>query len=140
MEFLFGLLLALEVHTNPLYAQAWELPRPIVQNVFFTSYNPEVGQTDSTPCIGAGLTNVCDLARQGIRPIALSQDLVGRTGSKIFKYGQIVHLQSDNPQCTGRFQIEDTMNKRYTHRGDLFQLTRATNTSCYVDIYPNLEI
>jgi len=108
----------------------WRFPR----QTFFTSYNPVKGQTDNSPCIGANGTNVCDMAKQGIRTIALSQDLVGRAKWKKYHYGDKVYLLSDNPQCNGEFQIEDTMNKRYTNRGDLFQLTRATNTSCWVTI------
>jgi len=69
------------------------------------------------------------------RTIALSQDLVGRTKMKLFTYGEMVYLKSDNPQCEGWWKVEDTMNKRYYNRGDLFQPTRATNTSCTADIY-----
>lgn len=107
----------------------WKFPR----KTFFTSYNPEIGQTDSSPCIGANGTSVCELARHGIRTIALSQDLVGHYGKK-FIYGSKVRLYSDNPQCNGIFQIEDTMNKRYTNRGDIFCLNRTCNTSCYATL------
>lgn len=108
----------------------WTLPDPI----FFTSYNPEVGQTDNSPCIGANGTNLCQMALRGIRTIALSQDLVGRLGNKEYTYGDRVMLYSDNPQCNGIFQIEDTMNKRYTLRGDIFCLDRSCNTSCEATI------
>lgn len=108
----------------------WTFP----QKTFFTSYNPEVGQTDASPCIGANGTNVCDMATQGIRTIALSQDLVGRGDYKQFKYGDKVRLYSENPQCNGVFQVEDTLNSRYTNRGDIFCLDRSCNTSCWVTI------
>lgn len=104
-------------------------------NIFFTSYNPEVGQTDNSPCIGAGMTDICKLNKQGIRTIALSQDIVGRLSTKPFHYGDKVYILSDNPQCNGEWQVEDTMNKRYKLRGDLFQPTRATNTSCWGYVY-----
>ena len=108
----------------------WRLP----EKTFFTSYNPEKGQTDASPCIGASGRDQCVLAKQGIRIIALSQDMVGRAEWKKYHYGETVRLYSDNPQCEGEFLVLDTMNKRYTNRGDLFQLTRATNTSCWVTV------
>ena len=73
--------------------------------------------------------------KDGIRTIALSQELVGRHGDKKFTYGDRVYLESEEPQCVGVWQVEDTMNKRFRKRGDLFQPTRATNTSCTASIY-----
>ena len=81
---------------------------PKITKVFFTSYNPVVWQTDGNPCVGAHGTNVCDLNKRGIRTIALSQELIA-----VIKYGQQVYLYSDNPQCEGIWQLEDTMNKRF---------------------------
>ena len=81
------------------------------------------------------MTDICQMNRDGIRTIALSQELVGRTQMKLFTYGDLVMLESDNPQCSGIWQVEDTMNARYIKRGDLFQPTRATNTSCTANIY-----
>jgi len=102
--------------------------------VFFTSYNPERGQTDASPCTGASGQNQCELAKKGIRTIALDQGLVGRAKWKQFNYGDRVFLKSElnDERCNGEFVVLDTMNKRYTgkKRGDLFQLTRATNVSC----------
>jgi hypothetical protein len=60
--------------------------------------------------------------------------MVGRAKWKKYHYGEKVMLYSDNPQCNGVFQIEDTMNKRYKNRGDLFQPTRATNTNCWATV------
>lgn len=118
-----------------LKAQIYSLDNKwTIRKTFFTSYNPEVRQTDSSPCIGANGTNVCEMAKRGIRTIALSQDMVGRAEWKEYHYGDRVELNSDNPQCNGIFQIEDTMNKRYKNRGDIFCPTRACNTSCYATI------
>lgn len=128
----FGDKLKIAILSDQAFNDEWIIPD--APKLFFTSYNPEVGQTDASPCIGANGTNICELAKQGVKTIALSQDLVGRAPYKRFKYGEQVTLISDNPQCNGVFQIEDTMNKRYNMRGDLFQLTRATNTSCHAYI------
>ena len=118
----FGTLLTEELSE----AGKWSFP----QKIFFTSYNPVTWQTDASPCIGANGTNVCEMYASGIRPIALSQDMMRVE----YKYGERVRLYSDNPQCAGIFQIEDTLHERFTYRGDLFQPTRATNTSCFATI------
>lgn len=104
--------------------------------VFFTSYNAEKGQTDASPCTGASGQDQCQLAREGHRIIALSQDLVGRTGTKAFTYGDKVSLkgETDDPRCNGEFTVLDTMNKRYKMRGDLFMMNRKDNTSCTATI------
>lgn len=120
--------------TSPLSRGA----RPNASNVFFTSYNPEVGQTDASPCTGASGQDQCALSYTGVRMIALSQDLVGRLGNKQFTYGDTAWLEQidgDDPRCNGEFIVLDTMNKRYTNRGDLFMMTRATNTSCTANVF-----
>ena len=108
----------------------WKIP----PKTFFTSYNPEVGQTDNSPCIGASGVDQCKLAKTGVRMIALSQDMVGRAEWKEYHYGETVRLYSDNEQCNGEFLVVDTMNKRYTNRGDIFCMDRSCNTSCWATI------
>lgn len=103
---------------------------PKAFEIFVTSYNPEVAQTDGSPCGGAG-GNVCDATNAGHRVLALSQDLV----TEHFKYGDTVYLRSKNPACNGEFLLLDTMNKRWTKRGDLFFLSRKDNTSCDATVY-----
>jgi hypothetical protein len=99
--------------------------------VFFTSYNPTVGQCDDSPCIGAAGVDLCQLARDGGRSIALSQELVGRLPSKPFHYGDKVKLTSNGDwRCNGEFVVLDTMNARFRKRGDLFFMDRHDNTSC----------
>lgn len=97
--------------------------------IFFTSYNPQVAQTDSTPCIGASGKNICT-ANQ--RSIALSRDLVSHRGNTPFHYGDLVYMvsQDGDSRCNGYFRVEDTMNKRFRGRGDLFFMQRKDNTSC----------
>lgn len=94
--------------------------------IVITAYNPEVGQTDGSPCIGAGLKDLCHLAKTE-RIAALSQDLVGRAAWKQFTYGDYVYLKGYLPACTGVFRVEDTMNKRFTNRGDIFLMDRSQN-------------
>ena len=64
--------------------------------------------------------------------MALSQELVGRTGSKPFTYGDRVKLRGEinDPRCNGEFIVMDTMNKRFKNRGDIFMMNRKDNISC----------
>ena len=104
--------------------------------MLFTTYNPEPGQTDSTPCIGASGDDQCELAtNHGARIIALSQDMVSHFGDKRFKYRDRVRLEqhpeeSPNDLCNGEYEVLDTMNARFTNRGDIFVMDRSMNTSC----------
>ena len=102
-------------------------------NIFFTSYNPEAGQTDSTPCIAGGTgANVCEIYANGERPIALSQELISWSILKgeIKPYTKVL-LESDIEQCNGEFVVVDAMNIRYRERGDIFFPNRSLNTSCH---------
>jgi hypothetical protein len=105
----------------------------IGHRIFLTSYNPQKSQTDNSPCIGASGINQCN---SGERMIALSQDLVGRSKSKPYHYGEYVWLtgETSDQRCNGKFLVVDTMNKRYKLRGDLFFMNRKQNTSCFVKI------
>jgi len=71
--------------------------------------------------------------------IALSQDLVSRGDYKKFKYGEMVMLQSTNypedHRCNGYFEVVNTMNKRFRHRGDIFFMNRKDNISCNAHVY-----
>lgn len=111
-----------------------------------TSYNAEVGQTDSTPCIAGGTgINICDRAKSGDRVIALSQDLLAwstkpKNPKKAFKKDEKIFLKQTNGndhRCNGWFYVVDAMNYRYTNRADLFFLSRKDNTSCEAEIYYN---
>ena len=132
-----------ETPPDPLPVMGTEDTTPLFMKeshtVFFTSYNPEVGQTDASPCIGASGKNQCELAREGVRMLALSRDLVGHVGRVFyepFTYGDKIWLEgeTDDPRCNGEFEVVDTMNKRYTMRGDLFFMDRSDNTSCTATI------
>lgn len=95
-------------------------------SITVTPYNPEVGQTDSSPCIGASGKDLCHLAKTE-RVAALSQDLVGRASWKQFRYGDYVYIKGRVSGCTGVFRVEDTMNARFTNYGDIFLLNRSDN-------------
>lgn len=111
----------------------------------FTTYNPEVGQTDDAPCSGrAG--DVCQLYKEGKNPIALSRDLIQAetefdanngycTENCPFQYGDQV-LVTPKDHWQGKFvaTLVDTMNKRYENRGDLFKDVRSKNTSFYANV------
>jgi 3D (Asp-Asp-Asp) domain-containing protein len=117
-----------------------ELDSKKIYPVFVTSYNPVQGQTDSSPCIGASGKNQCELAKTGIRMIALSQDLVGRVSWKPFTYGDTIVMKSDisDDRCNGEFLVVDTMNARFKNRADLFFMDRKDNISCQSWIWKKL--
>lgn len=100
-----------------------------------TSYNPSKAQTDSSPCVGASGVDLCEEIKKGVRIIALSQDLVGRSGKK-YKYGDKITIKSDldDTRCNGEFTVLDTMNARYTNRADLFFMDKKDNVSCNITI------
>ena len=83
--------------------------------VIVTGYSSTPGQTDSTPFITAWNTTVQD----GV--IALSRDLLKRyTLGAPFAFGDIVEIEG-----LGVFTVEDTMNRRWTNRADIWFPTRA---------------
>lgn len=88
--------------------------------VFVTHYHAVEAQTDASPCIGAGLTNVCELSKTE-NILALSQDLVGRADWKKFTYGEYVVMEHDYEQCNGVFRVEDTMRADLRKRADILQ-------------------
>lgn len=97
-----------------------------------TTYQPLEAQTDNSPCIGAGGENLCELHKRGTRLLALSQDIVAWTGGFI-PYGSVVRLKSNDKRCHGLFYVADTMNRRFTKRGDRFTLKE--NYSCNAILY-----
>ena len=124
-------------------------PKPTGDHIFtVTSYNAEEGQTDNTPCIAGGTGyDICDMARDGKRPLALSQEWIDWSVSvesrhDAFSKGDIVRMESiegtaghGDPRCNGEFIVSDAMNPRYTNRADIFFLDRADNISCTAKIY-----
>ncbi|CAN5218888.1 hypothetical protein BH09BAC3_BH09BAC3_26470 [soil metagenome] len=85
-----------------------------------TVYNPTPGQCDMTPLITASNAKIdtIKLKLQQLRWIALSRNLLKRFKGN-FNYGDTVRLFVGDPQIDGLWIIQDTLNKRYTDRGDL---------------------
>ena len=82
--------------------------------VIVTGYSSTADQTDSTPFLTATMTSV----RPGV--IALSRDLIQRYNPEApFRYGDRVIVEG-----IGVFVVEDTMNKRYERRADIWFPTR----------------
>ena len=102
-----------------------EYTKQVLLGVQVTSYNNEVMQTDSTPNITATNRPV----REGI--IAASPDLLNKG---IMKYGDLVFIDCFNQW----FVVEDTMNKRFTRRLDVFlfdkQESLKINRTCNIEI------
>lgn len=80
-----------------------------------TAYSSTVDQCDDTPFQTASMTTV----RPGI--IALSRDLIRRYNPEApFSYGDEVFVEG-----YGKFTVEDTMNKRYSRRADIWFPSRS---------------
>jgi len=79
------------------------------EKVYATAYTSTTSQTDNTPCISASGKNICRLYKRGIRTIAVSRDLRRR-----YPYGSVVIIEGK------RYRVEDTMNRRYKHRIDIY--------------------
>jgi len=96
-----------------------------------TTYNPEVGQNDADPWTGAAGKRMAE----GM--MALSRDLLAPTKAHPEWRGQIPYgtrVQFSAPgqdaRCNQSYVVQDTMNKRYTKRGDVFRVRRKDNFSC----------
>lgn len=88
-----------------------------------TVYNPESGQTDSTPLITADNSKIDlgKLKRGELRWLALSRDFL--RGGKL-NYGDTIEIISEDKDISGKWILRDTMNKRYKKRGDLLFANR----------------
>lgn len=86
------------------YHQVWfdALSRPVQ----ITAYNPMVSQTDDTPRITASGRQV------SLQSLAVSRDLLASNGGPL-DYGDTVYVVVP-------FVVDDTMNKRYSNRIDIF--------------------
>lgn len=88
----------------------------IAVDAIATGYSSTVDQTDSTPFITAANTRV----RQGV--LALSRDLLKRyTPDAPFDFGDVVYVSG-----IGKFIVEDSMNRRWHRRADIWFTDRPT--------------
>lgn len=83
-----------------------------------TVYNPEEGQCDADPLTTADGSKIdlAELEAGNIRWIAVSRDLL-KEGN--LHYGDVVEIVSNDSTINGRYEIRDTMNKRYREKIDI---------------------
>ena len=108
-----------------------------------TTYNPEVGQTDSSPCKSSLGIDICEQRRMGVNVIALSQDLLEGKGKFYCKencfarYGDTVRVTAtdcDNSKpytYSKDYVILDTMHEDNFNSVDIFYLDTATDNKCH---------
>lgn len=104
--------------SNPVRTSAISTKIKQVQvkfEVLATKYNVVESQCDSDPLTTADMSHIdIDKLNSGkIRWIAISRDLLNH-----FSYGDLVLIESDNPNLRGEWEIHDCMNKRFTNRID----------------------
>jgi hypothetical protein len=91
-----------------------------------TVYNPVLKQCDRDPLITASNKKInLDGLRSGeIRWMAVARNMLKRWGGQL-NYGDTLYLQSGDTSIDGAWVIQDTMNKKFTNRGDLlFDVSR----------------
>ena len=88
-------------------------------DVTVTMYNPDVGQTDSTPNETADGTIINPKKASEYRYVALSRDLIARWGGP-FNYGDYVMLKGTNGY-DGVYQVRDTMASKFINRVDILR-------------------
>lgn len=102
-----------------------EYVKRVFKDVTVTSYNNSEEQTDGTPNVTASNRPV----REGI--VAISQDFLNKGYAK---YGDLIYIS-----CFDKwFVIEDTMNKRFEKRLDVFLFDKKEslkiNKKCGIEI------
>lgn len=100
-----------------------EYSERVIRDVAVTSYNNDINQTDDTPNVTASNRPV----REGM--VAVSRDFLSYV-----KYGDLMYVD-----CFDRwFIVDDTMNKRFTKRIDIFLFDRKEslkiNKKCDVKV------
>ena len=90
-----------------------------VTHVTLTTYNPCKSQCDDTPTITANNTkiNLKKLKQGKLKYCAVSQDLLC-----CFPFGSIIEIDGH-----GRYEVVDTMNKRFNHYVDIIQDKSQSN-------------
>jgi hypothetical protein len=85
-----------------------------------TIYNPTTKQCDRDPLVTASnkRIDIHELKAGSIRWMALSRNMLKRWGGAL-NYGDTIILQTGDPAVDGKWVIQDTMNKKFTNRGDL---------------------
>ena len=108
-----------------LNEQIWELQNncdtqysnKISYKVTVTTYNPTQEQCDNTPNQTADGTYIKPWKATEYRYVALSRDLLDRSGGP-FNYGDYVVIEGTG-SWDGIYQVKDTMNPKWTNRVDI---------------------
>jgi hypothetical protein len=92
---------------------------PVIHEVIGTLYNPVTAQCDSDPLITADNSkiNLTKLAKEEIRWVALSRDLLKRWGGP-YNYGDTLRVHHPHSKVRGLWVVHDTMNRRFRKRID----------------------
>ena len=88
----------------------------VTKDITVTFYNPTTGQCDSDPLITADGSeiNLKKLENGELRWCAVSRDLL-----QVYRYGDEIWIDSENPEIRGWWIIKDTMNIRKKNHIDL---------------------
>jgi hypothetical protein len=138
---LFVLILSFEEATNANQRERITTKYPIITYCevarldVLTVYNPVREQTDKDPLITASNKTIPidELQCGGLRWIALSRDLLKRFGGTIV-YGDTVTIRSGDSVIDGEWIVQDTMNERFTSRGDLLFDNRVRSAGKWKDV------
>lgn len=105
-----------------------------------TVYNPEAGQCDSSPWITASNKEINPLKLKdgSIRWMALSRDMLKQWGGHI-QYGDTISLTSGDATIDGTWVVQDTMNRRFTKRGDLLFDAKVRSTGRWSNVLITLQ-
>lgn len=102
-----------------------EYTERIFKDIIITSYNNDPAQTDDSPNVTATNRGV----REGI--VAVSYDFINKG---LIRYGDLLYID-----CFGKwYLVEDTMNKRFTRRVDIFlfdkEKSNKINKKCNIKV------
>lgn len=102
-----------------------EYTERIFKDIIITSYNNDPSQTDDSPNVTATNRGV----REGV--VAVSYDFINKG---LIRYGDLLYID-----CFGKwYLVEDTMNKRFTRRVDIFlfdkEKSNKINKKCNIKV------
>jgi hypothetical protein len=94
-----------------------------------TYYNPNENQTDSTPYLTASgiVINPSKLRQGQLRYVSVSRDIRAKYGISSRYKKVYINVKCSNPHYNGRWQVVDTMSKRFRGRVDFLQAKRNSN-------------
>lgn len=84
-------------------------------------------ETCGNPCVGHGNVNLCTMKRNGIRPIAVTQDLPELSGKIVFAECWKDGKRFYDARCNGPFLVHDYKHERFMGSVDIFMMNRSEN-------------